>query len=234
MPVAAAAHGAELAVDAGVHLTWLPTGLKRNSEASSPKAPTRLRPLVVTASPETPPPARRRSPPPHTTCGATSPHNWTDATNLKPRDLLDTPGNGHATIQTLHRYSSSFRTYNLTIDTTHTYHVLAGTTPVLVHNSSCPVCENPGHHDPAGGRPNPYNRAKGVLPGDAEEQFANSVQVGKVRWTKIGSGRKAVYYRYSQHGDDVWHFSGSSNEATKSGVPVRIPLDDIPATIKRG
>lgn len=61
-------------------------------------------------------------------------HTWTDATNLGPGDLLDTPGDDHATIQTLHRYSSSFRTYNLTIDTTHTYYVLAGTTPVLVHN----------------------------------------------------------------------------------------------------
>ncbi len=27
--------------------------------------------------------------------------------------------------------------YNLTIDTTHTYYVMAGTTPVLVHNSGC-------------------------------------------------------------------------------------------------
>ncbi|SFO06979.1 intein C-terminal splicing region/RHS repeat-associated core domain-containing protein [Amycolatopsis rubida] len=61
-------------------------------------------------------------------------HTWTDATNLRPGDLLDTPGNGHAAVQTLNRYTTSIRTYNLTIDTTHTYYVLAGTTPVLVHN----------------------------------------------------------------------------------------------------
>ncbi|MFC5911584.1 hypothetical protein, partial [Streptacidiphilus monticola] len=69
---------------------------------------------------------------------------------------------------------------------------------------------------------------------DAEEQFAKSVQVGKVRWTKIGSGRKAVYYRYSQHGDDVWHFSGSSNGFTKSGKPAFIPEDDIRISVRRG
>ncbi|WP_432855287.1 Hint domain-containing protein [Amycolatopsis sp. CA-161197] len=69
-------------------------------------------------------------------------HNWTDATNLTPGDLLDTPGNGHATIQTLNRYISSIRTYNLTIDTIHTYYVLAGNVPVLVHNSG-PFCGTP-------------------------------------------------------------------------------------------
>lgn len=73
-----------------------------------------------------------------------------------------------------------------------------------------------------------------MLPSDAEEQFANSVQVGKVRWTKIGSGRKAVYYRYSQHGDDVWPFSGSSDDFTKSGNSAFIPEDDIPISIRRG
>jgi hypothetical protein len=60
--------------------------------------------------------------------------SWTDATKLAPGDLLDTPGDGRATIESLNRYTSSFRTYNLTIDTTHTYYVLAGAVSVLVHN----------------------------------------------------------------------------------------------------
>ncbi|WP_370643853.1 hypothetical protein [Amycolatopsis sp. DSM 110486] len=45
-------------------------------------------------------------------------------------------------MQTLYRYTSSFRTYNLTIDTTHTYYVLAGSMPVLVHN--CEPWSSPG------------------------------------------------------------------------------------------
>jgi hypothetical protein len=73
-----------------------------------------------------------------------------------------------------------------------------------------------------------------VLPDDAEEQFANSVPVDGVRWTKIGSGKKAVYYRYFQHGDDIWHWSGSTNGVTKSGEPVPIPLNRIPVEIRRG
>jgi hypothetical protein len=161
--------------------------------------------------------------------------SWTPADHLHIGDHLQTSNGGVVTIQSLHDYTTRMVTYNLTIDNLHTYYVLAGIVPVLVHNSNnCgPAYENPGHHDPAGG-PNPYNPAKGLLPADAEEQFANSVQVGKVRWTKIGSGKKSVYYRYSQHGDDVWHFSGSSNGVTNSGAPVAIPLDDIPISVRRG
>ncbi|MEV6904844.1 Hint domain-containing protein [Amycolatopsis sp. NPDC051372] len=48
-------------------------------------------------------------------------HTSTDATDLKPGDLLDTPGNGNVAIKSLNRYTGSLRTYNLTIGTTHTY-----------------------------------------------------------------------------------------------------------------
>ncbi len=68
-----------------------------------------------------------------------STHSWTDAASLRPGDFLDTPGGGHSGVQSLNRYASSLRTYNLTVDTTHTYYVLAGLTPVLVHNSG-PNC----------------------------------------------------------------------------------------------
>lgn len=92
--------------------------------------------------------------------------------------------------------------------------------------------ENPGHHDPTGGL-NPYNRRKAVLPPDAESQFYNSVQVGTVRWTKIGSGRKAVYYRYSNDGNGNWHWSGSTAGVTKRGDRSVIPLDQVPISVQR-
>ncbi len=97
---------------------------------------------------------------------------------------------------------------------------------------SFPTYENPGHHDPSGG-PNAYNPNKGVLPADAEEQFANSTEINGARWTKIGTGRKAVYYRYSNTGNNTWHFSGSTNGVTKNGTPVRIPLNQVPIEVKR-
>lgn len=114
----------------------------------------------------------------------------------------------------------------------HTCYVEAGNTPVLVHNCGGPTYENPGHHDPTGG-PNAYIPKKAVLSADAEEQFANSILVGDTRWTKIGSGKKAVYYRYFQHGDNTWHSSGSTNGVTQSGQLVPIPLNRVPIEIRR-
>jgi hypothetical protein len=58
-------------------------------------------------------------------------------------DQLDTPGDGHIALVSAHRYVKSIRTYNLTIDTVHTYYVLAGATPVLVHNCGDDVSFSP-------------------------------------------------------------------------------------------
>jgi RHS repeat-associated protein len=69
----------------------------------------------------------------------TSTHAWTDAANLKGDDQLSAPGGGRVAVQALHRYTATNRTYNLTVENVHTYYVLAGTTPVLVHNTSCEI-----------------------------------------------------------------------------------------------
>jgi len=63
-------------------------------------------------------------------------HQWTDAADLRIGDQLDTPGDGHVAVVSAHRYTTSIRTYNLTIDTVHAYYVIAGGTPVLVHNGT--------------------------------------------------------------------------------------------------
>jgi len=48
-----------------------------------------------------------------------------------------TLGNERVGVSATRRYAAENRTYNLTVDGVHTYYVLAGGTPVLVHNSSC-------------------------------------------------------------------------------------------------
>ncbi|SFR26774.1 intein C-terminal splicing region/intein N-terminal splicing region/RHS repeat-associated core domain-containing protein [Lentzea waywayandensis] len=66
---------------------------------------------------------------------------WEDASELSPGDLLQTPGNGRTALEKSRTYEATMRTYNLTVEGVHTYHVLAGGTPVLVHN--CPS-DGPG------------------------------------------------------------------------------------------
>lgn len=66
--------------------------------------------------------------------------------------------------------------------------------------------ENPGHHDPNGGGPEHYehyNLNKSVLPADHYELWLRSGDGN--RYTKVGSGRKAVYHRFQNDGNGHWH-----------------------------
>ncbi|WP_267246569.1 polymorphic toxin-type HINT domain-containing protein, partial [Streptomyces sp. PR69] len=64
---------------------------------------------------------------------------WLDAGTLKPGMTLRTDEGNTATVQAARTYTAHQTTYNLTVADLHTYYVLAGKTPVLVHNSGgCP------------------------------------------------------------------------------------------------
>ncbi|HEV7951241.1 MAG TPA: Hint domain-containing protein, partial [Glaciihabitans sp.] len=66
-----------------------------------------------------------------------STREWTDVEQLHAGEELSTPGNGRALLTSTTRFTAKLRTYNLTIERVHTYYVLAGDTPVLVHNANC-------------------------------------------------------------------------------------------------
>ncbi|GII60411.1 hypothetical protein Skr01_04960 [Sphaerisporangium krabiense] len=62
---------------------------------------------------------------------------WTDAADLDPGDAVESPNGSTALVVKVHRFTSTRYMHNLTIADLHTYYVLAGATPVLVHNSGC-------------------------------------------------------------------------------------------------
>ncbi|WP_405469083.1 polymorphic toxin-type HINT domain-containing protein [Streptomyces anulatus] len=64
--------------------------------------------------------------------------SWIDAADLRPGDTLLSDDGSQSAVQDNAAFTRHARTYNLTVDGLHTYYVLAGETPVLVHNSSCP------------------------------------------------------------------------------------------------
>lgn len=60
---------------------------------------------------------------------------WIDATDLQPGQWLHTGSGNQVQITTVRRWTSSGATvHNLTVGNTHTYYVVAGAAPVLVHN----------------------------------------------------------------------------------------------------
>ncbi|WP_369233805.1 HYD1 signature containing ADP-ribosyltransferase family protein [Streptomyces sp. R21] len=63
---------------------------------------------------------------------------WMDATDLKPGERLRTSADMHVQITAVERWTTLKATvHNLTVGELHTYYVMAGATPVLVHN--CPA-----------------------------------------------------------------------------------------------
>ncbi len=63
---------------------------------------------------------------------------WIEARDLRPGMTLLTDDQTTVIVTANDPFSKRARTYNLTVDDLHTYYVLAGKTPVLVHNSNCP------------------------------------------------------------------------------------------------
>jgi hypothetical protein len=66
---------------------------------------------------------------------------WVEARDLKPGMTLLTDKGDTVVVTGNRAFTRHARTYNLTVDDLHTYYVLAGETPVLVHNSSCPAAD---------------------------------------------------------------------------------------------
>jgi hypothetical protein len=70
---------------------------------------------------------------------------------LRVGDLLQTQDGQRVSIIGLRNYTATAVTYNLTIEYVHTYYVLAGTVPILVHNTQCRTAD--GKFGPSDGSP---------------------------------------------------------------------------------
>ncbi|MEU3743229.1 polymorphic toxin-type HINT domain-containing protein [Streptomyces sp. NPDC032198] len=62
---------------------------------------------------------------------------WLEAGDLESGITLRTDEGKSVKVKSVRHHKEHKRTYNLTIEGVHTYYVLAGQTPVLVHNSNC-------------------------------------------------------------------------------------------------
>ena len=63
---------------------------------------------------------------------------WVDASDLTAGNLLAAIGGGQSVrVADVRHYMAVARVYNLTIASIHTYYVMAGTSPILVHNTGC-------------------------------------------------------------------------------------------------
>ncbi|MEO3974993.1 RHS repeat-associated core domain-containing protein [Streptomyces sp. CAU 1734] len=71
-----------------------------------------------------------------------SEQEWIEAGRLRPGMELHTPGGDRVQMMALRSFEKQQRTHDLTISGIHAYYVLAGATPVLVHNNNCDPLQN--------------------------------------------------------------------------------------------
>ncbi|MGV9887273.1 RHS repeat-associated core domain-containing protein [Streptomyces sp. NPDC003395] len=88
-------------------------------------------------------------------------HRWTDAHDLTPGTKLRRPDGTTVTVTAVRNFHQSQTTYDLTVGTLHTYYVLAGQTPVLVHNCPRGFPDRELPRDPRTGEPAPDPAAAG-------------------------------------------------------------------------
>ncbi|MGI5506294.1 polymorphic toxin-type HINT domain-containing protein [Lentzea sp. CA-135723] len=62
---------------------------------------------------------------------------WLDAKELQVGSVLQTSAGSSVRVAAVRQWTALGRVHNLTVDGVHTYYALAGSTPLLVHNSSC-------------------------------------------------------------------------------------------------
>ncbi|MFD5623950.1 polymorphic toxin-type HINT domain-containing protein [Streptomyces yangpuensis] len=136
--------------------------------------------------------ANPRGPPATLTSTSHHPHwnetrrQWLDAGDFLPGEQLRQPDGTTLTIQTTRTYPFAVTTHNLTVDDFHTYYVLAGATPVLVHN--CEVT------DAARNSAAEYSALPGrQRPGGAVEAIQVKGYKPIVRTSDGGAGDRAVH-----------------------------------------
>ncbi|MFE3496148.1 polymorphic toxin-type HINT domain-containing protein [Streptomyces sp. NPDC059175] len=139
---------------------------------------------------------------------------WVEARDLKSGMTLLT-NDGTTVVVTGNRpFNKHARTYNLTVDDLHTYYVLAGSTPILVHNTCGPTTAPEGHvyrgglykyqKDPATGRNVPGTEINHMPPNSINgvpRDRGPAIQMDKAdhyQTASWGRSREAMDYRARQ------------------------------------
>jgi hypothetical protein len=89
---------------------------------------------------------------------------WVNATDLQPESMLRTSAGTWVEVSAVNRWTEHERVHNLTVDGLHTYYVLAGNTPVLVHNCDTRIASSDQGraHNAAAFEENGHNGFSGV------------------------------------------------------------------------
>ncbi|MEZ7006370.1 ricin-type beta-trefoil lectin domain protein [Streptomyces sp. AD55] len=140
---------------------------------------------------------------------------WIDATDLRPGQWLQTSAGTHVQITAIDRWTAhTTAVHNLTVSDLHTYHVLAGATPVLVHNcNGVSIYRTPKVDDMA------HELERGPNPASHQDGDA-SVYLGEKSVAKEYQNRGSYAngsIRYDMHEDFLKEFSDTAFRYDRKG-----------------
>ncbi|MFJ9028570.1 RHS repeat-associated core domain-containing protein [Streptomyces sp. NPDC102274] len=131
---------------------------------------------------------------------------WTDAGDLKPGQWLRTSSGTWAQITAVSHRTEKATVNNLTVDDLHTYYVLAGATPVLVHNC------NTGGLSLSGAR-------------HVSGRFPKTANPGETLFRQKEDGTVTAYARYDEEGAISQRADLDPDSAPHAGIPAPHILD---------
>jgi Pretoxin HINT domain len=148
---------------------------------------------------------------------------WQRADQLVAGDTVLTAEGRRVKVGVLVGSAGRGSAYNFTVEGLHTYHILSVRMPVWsamrAGNTKTPGLTIQTRLTVA---------SESVLPSNAHTLFAQSVEVNGVRWTKVGTGSKAVFHRFANDGQGNWHWNGSTDGVTNAGKSNVISPNNAP------
>ncbi|MEU2842842.1 polymorphic toxin-type HINT domain-containing protein, partial [Streptomyces sp. NPDC007076] len=142
-------------------------------------------------------------------------HQWIEAGSLKTGQWLQTSAGTWVQITAIKHRAQSTKVYNLTVDDLHTYYVLAGATPVLVHNCNSALSDLPIHERPT----RFYAKASEML-----DRIQGNPATREQMYGSADAGHGGVT---SLSNDDLIRFGGPNGREPITGFRDFAPGDDI-------
>ncbi len=141
-------------------------------------------------------------------------HAWIDASDLRTGQWLRTSAGTRVEITAVKKWAQQATVRNLTVSDVHTYYVLAGETPVLVHNSNG-ICGSADAHS--------FRRTE-ALSGNASKRNVDSLTASMKE-----NGWQGDPISVAKIGDDLYVLDGHHRIAAAKragiGVPYRVLSD---------
>lgn len=146
-------------------------------------------------------------------------HTWTPVGKLHHGDALNTATNTRVYVVSTRPTPGTANRWNLTVQQLHTYYVMAGTTPILVHNTGCPTnsaqADLPVHSQPT----RFYAKA-----GEMLDRVAGNPTTDEQMYGSVDAGHGGVS---ALSNEDLIRFGGPNGQEPITGFGEYVPGDDI-------